>query len=413
MNRVFVLFLIVIFYSCDRKSDNNINGDSITRIDLLTEPESTIKKLSEIATTVEYIPLQTTENSFITSFVLKIVNKDDRIYIQNSQMRNEILCFNRDGKFLFKLQNSGRGPEEYTFISDFDVSSDNKSLTILSVIDHKLLFYGISDTGFAFHRSIKLGDPVPDNIGLVPETDNIFLAIGPWRGDAPTLSLLINSVVDTIHFKQNCYKYKNVKKIGSRSRDELLTYSIGNRVCFKEVFRDTVFCVDAKDNSFKPRIIFDSHGTLITPEMRGGSEPVGKNTIFISSIFETPRYVIYYRSHLRNMIFDKINKVKYELNIKNVNETIANTSFETPKTVLIDDLSGGPDFHMNINLWNILCSNGKLFSLVDAITLKNYIASGDFNNVKVSDSKKAELKKLADSLIETDNPVLVMVTPKN
>ena len=65
-------------------------------------------------------------------------------------------------------------------------------------------------------------------------------------------------------------------------------------VCFKEEFSDTVFYVDAKDNSFKPRIIFDSHGTLMTPSMRGGSEPVGNNTTWVAYIFETSRYVFYW-----------------------------------------------------------------------------------------------------------------------
>ena len=43
-----------------------------------------------------------------------------------------------------------------------------------------------------------------------------------------------------------------------------------------------------------------------------------------------------------------------------------------------------------------------------------YVASEDFKNAEASDPKKKEyLKKLADSLEETDNPVLIVVTPKN
>lgn len=51
---------------------------------------------------------------------------------------------------------------------------------------------------------------------------------------------------------------------------------------------------------------------------------------------------------------------------------------------------------------------------MEAITLKNHVASEDFRNAKVKDSKnKDELKKFADSLKETDNPVLIAVTTKN
>ena len=47
------------------------------------------------------------------------------------------------------------------------------------------------------------------------------------------------------------------------------------------------------------------------------------------------------------------------------------------------------------------------------MTLKNYVAGEEFKKAIVKyPEKKEELRKLADSLKETDNPVLVMVTPK-
>ena len=48
-----------------------------------------------------------------------------------------------------------------------------------------------------------------------------------------------------------------------------------------------------------------------------------------------------------------------------------------------------------------------------SITLKKYIAGEDFKSARVSDPvEKVKLKKLTDSLKETDNPVLIVVTPK-
>ena len=423
--RTKLLILAVIFLcSCGRKSTNEKDStDSVLVIDLLSEPEFTIKKLSEIATNVEYIPLQTTESSLISSFVLKIVNIDKRIYISPSGFMREILCFDIDGKFLFKLQSAGRGPEEYLSITDFDVSSDNKMLTILSVLNHKLVLYGISDTGFTFQRSITLKDPTPRKVSMVPETDKAFLAIPPWRGNEPTLSLLINSIGDTMHFKPNCYKYEMSRKRNYHALNEMLVYSIGSMVCFKEAFSDTVFYVDAKDNLFKPRMIFDSHGTLFTPEMRGNPEIPYDHTSFITNIFETSRYVFYtYGTRetrnsdppIVNVFFDKKTEKKYKLDVEFIFETIFDNPVKTPMNKLKDDLSGGPDFTVRIDWWDRLCSGGKLLSFVDAITLKKYVAGEDFKNAKEMDpKKKEELKKFADSLNETDNPVLVIVTPKD
>jgi hypothetical protein len=422
--RTKLLILAVIFLcSCGRKSTNEEDStDSVLVIDLLSEPEFIVKKLSEIATNVEYIPLQTTESSLISRFVLKIVSIDKRIYIMNSGVGGEILCFDIDGKFLFKINKTGRGPDEFLSITDFDVSSDNKFLTILSVLNHKLLIYGISDTCFTFQRSITLKDPAPYRISMIPETDNAFLAIPPWRGTEPTLSLLINTSGDTIHFKLNCYKYEMSRKSNYRALNEMLVYSIGNMVCFKETFSDTVFYVDAKANLFKPRMIFDSHGTLFTPEMRGDPEIPYDHTSFITNIFETSRYVFYsYGTRetrnsdppILNVFLDKRTKKKYKLDVEFIFETIFDNPVKIPMNKLKDDLSGGPDFTVRIDWWDRLCSGGKLFSFVDAITLKKYVAGEDFKNAKVMDpKKKEELKKLAESLNETDNPVLIAVIPK-
>jgi hypothetical protein len=414
MRTKLLILAMITFCSCGQNgTDNTINPDPVIEIDLLSEPESEIAGLSDIAENIEYIPLQTTENSLIGAFTLKILNVGNRIYIQNGGMTGEILCFDITGKFLFKISNEGRGPEEYDFITDFDVSSDNKILTILSGSSRKLVSYGISDTGFTFLRSITLKEPAPWRVSLIPETDLAFLSIPSWQGTEQALSLLINSSGDTILSRPNRYKFDRVQtgRPGTRSSEgKLLTYSIGDLVCFKEDFSDTVFYVDARNRSFRPRIIFNTHGTSYTPEMKGGSEKIKDNsTTYIPKIFETSRYVFcqYYTIiveqkvvNLYGFFFDKKTNSKYKSDIG-----------ADRKMKLSDDLSGGPDFRLEYQ--ENRCSNGRLFSYVESITLKQYVDSDDFKDANVMDpNKKSELKRLADSLEETDNPVLVVVTPK-
>ena len=56
--RILAFLLIIIFCSCGRESSyKTADSDSVLEIDLLSEPESKITKLSEIAENVDYIPL--------------------------------------------------------------------------------------------------------------------------------------------------------------------------------------------------------------------------------------------------------------------------------------------------------------------------------------------------------------------
>lgn len=120
MRTKLLIFVMILFCSCGRKSTNDTSSrNSITEIDLLSESESTVKVLSDFVENIEYIPLMTTESSLIGPYTMKMLNIDNRIYIQNSGLEGEILCFDINGKFLFKISNKGRGPQEYDFVTDW------------------------------------------------------------------------------------------------------------------------------------------------------------------------------------------------------------------------------------------------------------------------------------------------------
>ena len=75
---------------------------------------------------------------------------------------------------------------------------------------------------------------------------------------------------------------------------------------------------------------------------------------------------------------------------------------------LTNDLDGG------VNFWPRTIINDSTFvSWIEASKLKEYIASNEFkeSNPKYPE-KKEELEKLANSLKDTDNPVLMLVRLK-
>lgn len=401
MRTKLLIVLIIALCSCGRKGTHETNDTgSIKVIDLFSEPESEITKVSDIATDLDYIPLQTSVNSLIKS-ITKIVTCNNKIYIRNNY--DDILCFDRKGNFLYKLNKTGRGPGEYTFISDFDISSDNKILIVLA--SGNILVFNNTGMEFIFNKSIKLRQPFPSKISMIPETTNILLSIDPFTGKEQSLSILINADGDTLFCKPNHYRVENITT-QYRMINESLQYEFVNNICFKEEFSDTVFLVDRESYKFQPRLIFDSHGKGFLPRIRYDKEYARSHSAenyWVYLIVETPRYVIYTYEHnmTRNkMLYDKLVNKKFKIAQKNLGEDF--------KYTLEDDINGGPAFDPNF------CIEGKFYSAVDALTLKKYVAGEDFKNTQVKESKKKEeLKKLADSLNETDNPVLIVVTPKD
>jgi hypothetical protein len=77
------------------------------------------------------------------------------------------------------------------------------------------------------------------------------------------------------------------------------------------------------------------------------------------------------------------------------------------KQGLKDDICGGPDFRP------YTVSENKLYAWAYPYSLKTYITSDIFlkSNVK-NQEKKEELIQLGQFLKKTDNPVLIIVTPK-
>ena len=112
-------------------------------------------------------------------------------------------------------------------------------------------------------------------------------------------------------------------------------------------------------------------------------------------IYETSRYFLYdysYEGSHHSVILDKKQDIRYEL---------------SSSGLLTDDIIGGIDFRPGY------CSDDFLISWIDALKLKDHISSDKFLNSKpLNPEKKQELEKLANSLQETDNPVLVLVRLK-
>jgi hypothetical protein len=115
-----------IFFFCNLYSQDRSNPQVIKILKDFVRPDL---KLSELLKEVKYLPLETTEECLISQ-IGKIVISNRRIYILDSKTFS-ILVFSDEGKFLWKLNKVGRGPEEYPILYDFCIEPITKNVVIL------------------------------------------------------------------------------------------------------------------------------------------------------------------------------------------------------------------------------------------------------------------------------------------
>lgn len=87
-----------------------------------------IVNLSEVATDIRYIPLETTAESVIGN-VWNVKYSNGKIYISDNKYA--ISIFKDDGIFIKKFSRVGRGPEEYVDFSTFQVNDADGGIEIL------------------------------------------------------------------------------------------------------------------------------------------------------------------------------------------------------------------------------------------------------------------------------------------
>ena len=224
------------------------------------------------------------------------------------------------------------------------------------------------------------------------------------NGSEPFRNLLINLASDTINAHPNYYKWVNKLTAGAGPYENI-SFNYDNSIHFKNWHSDTVFTVDRSDK-IVPNLVLNARGKQMTPDvlekyasqdyatlMRSGDPSIPY--LVLTKVMEVPRYLIYlysYKLSFHFEIYDKLSNKKFSA---------------SADKFLEDDISGGVDFEPRT------CFDGKLYSWIDAFTLKTYISGDTFKKsaAKNSERKKA-LEKLAESLKETDNPVLIIVTPK-
>lgn len=382
----YLAFITIVAISC--KPENS----GITRFDPRELNENEII-LSEIADNVIYIPFD--NNISLGPFYKNIILTGNSIYLSTKE--NGILSFSRKGKFIRKIGSFGRGPGEYVY--SYDVKVDIVKETIYNLDQNIIKVFSKSGN---FLRTINLNE-FGDNLDSFEVFNSklfVFYKI-QWSGFKYEWIIL-----DTLG---NLIKRKtsSIPSFSCEWGDPWLMFKCDNYLSYWNPFTDTVF-------SFLPDLT-KKVSFIVSP----GEHRMPRSKIYTFENYnkylhpkwflETKGFLVlvfaYKKPYL--ILIDKSNNDYFLITLDG--DYSGDALFLTGG--MINDLDGGARFLPKA----YYTENNKeyLIGLQYPHQIKTRIASDDFKNlIPKYPEKKKELEKLAASLKETDNPVLILVRLK-
>lgn len=130
MKYVYLVLLLILFCNCSSKKEEHRGClASISLADLSFDKSL---RLSNFASSVEAIPLETTDESLIGE-IRKVIYRNGLYYLRvtNGFTNSRILVFSRTGHFLFKIDKQGQGKGEYIDMGDF-ILTPRSNIKVLS-----------------------------------------------------------------------------------------------------------------------------------------------------------------------------------------------------------------------------------------------------------------------------------------
>ena len=383
---ILIVFLLSLFISCEKE-----NKGSTTKTFKFKDVKKNTGNISLLQlgiTDIQYIPLETDSNCLISS-IRRIKFGSKSIFIQNGL--ENIYKYSIDGNYLTKIGIKGKGPGEYVFLRHFTFNPENQNVYILGAIKRKIFIY--STTGKLIN---SISSPV--NTDIIEYYDKNILCYNHNDKRSEEVSFHVLDYEGNIlkSFK-NKFPFKNNKHFFLH---ECLVVKNKGQLFVKEILSDTIF--QYENFSFKPLLVLDFGKKGLKVADR---ENVNSSEDFLKVSFQKIRQ--------QKLLFIG-DKILFEFLFENeLLGTITSTKDGSSQLIniskgFINDFDGGP------NLWFQTNKDEKtLISWISTYELKAYVSSAAFKSSTPKYlEKKKELEKLANSLKEDDNPVLMLVKLK-
>lgn len=386
MKSKFLVLMMLLAISC--KSPDK----DLYKFDPRTLKENKIT-LSEIADDITYIPL---DNSYPLGRIYNIKFINNTIYFCSKDLG--VLAFDRKEKSLWKIGSVGRGPGEYTYFSDFTV--DDKTETIY-ILDRGQVIKVYSKLGH-YLKSFSLQHYGESIDAIEFYNSKLVVTYAIQFGNAKYEWIAFDTLGNVIKKKD-----REIPMFSANFAGREAIYRFENRISYWNQYSDTIFSI-LPDLSEEPSLIISPGEHRIPRSKLTMEQLLHSNWMTLLSIFETSRFHVVKYSYNKSpaiLLIDKHNEDPFLIEFESDGASGEYLSG------IVNDLDGGPSFVPETYFSEI--SREYMVGWIDPYKIKAHIASNEFKkSTPKYPEKKEELEELANSLKETDNPIIMVVRLK-
>lgn len=224
--------IILFILSCNNKNN-------YIHIDVLDFSEKSLIEgfnYSKLVDTIEYIQLETTNNSLIGQ-IDKVILSKDFIFILDSYSTGSIYKFSRNGEFIQLISRNGKGPGEY--IVPIDITITKNSLYILDGSSKKVIQFDLQNCEFIEENRLDFF------ANKIMAMNNQFVFVEGQRGKKAVITDKEFNVIN----KQFDFNFINAK-------DYPLPFHVMNdTILYRMYLNDTLYFLDNQE--FKPKYIIN------------------------------------------------------------------------------------------------------------------------------------------------------------
>ncbi|MBN2635718.1 MAG: 6-bladed beta-propeller [Prolixibacteraceae bacterium] len=377
-----ILFVTAGFVRCKQSDTNQLITVDVTKS--YPEKELILQDFMD----VEYIPLETSDDFVTNGVVMALGNKF--IVVKNWSNDGNIYVFDRKtGKALRKINRMGKGPEEYSHLTDIVLDEQNNELFVNCLISKKILVYDLFGN---FKRSFNHAEDTRyvnvfnyDNDNLICYNELTLYKDGENRGSESfhmILSKQDGSITRKITIPFDVIRTPFIVGEGGRTVSTFVSPIIPyqNTWLLVETSSDTIYNYIPKENKLIPFL---------------AKNPTADPEIFLTMGALTDRYYFFIIMKkefdftngrgfpISDLMYDTQENVVYE-------RTVVNGDFVKRKSV---DITSHP-------------VNG------DEIAAFQNLEAYQLGEAYKNNELKGNLKEVAAKLNEESNPVIMLMKYK-